>query len=792
MESKDRPSAGVDRYLTDIFEHRMQDATLENILEVFPEADRGALVKQVDALARRLNTLIEATTKASEPMSLDVILVRLVALITEAFDADRSSLFLFDAETNELFSRVAQGAGTNEIRFPASAGIAGAVFQSGATLNIDNAYADPRFNQAIDQQTGYKTRSILGVPVRTRLGDTIGVAEVLNKNSGDFSDADSALLRAFTTHVATALENIQLSERAEVAIHEESRIMEVTQAISSELDIDRLLRKIMSIATELLEAERSTLFLHDPARNELWSRVAEGITHTEIRIPAASGIAGEVFTTRRAVNIPNAYADSRFNQAIDRETGFITRSILCVPVINKHGAPIGVVQVLNHSGGPFTTRDERRLEMLSAQSAIALDNARLFREVLEERNYSENVLRSLSNGVLTFDTRLNVVKINDAAARILRRDAERILGANAASIFLAKNAWVVKLLEKCSVEQRPEAALDSVLSAPTGDSSSINMNLSPLLDSRGEFIGLTMVIEDITNESRIRSTMARYMTREIAEQVLEQGESVLGGRSQLATVAFTDIKDFTTLAEALGPQDTVSFLNDYFSEMVEVVFKHEGILDKYIGDGIMAVFGAPFPSPSDADNALGMALEMQDVLKAFNMRRRASMRIPVEVRIGISSDQIVAGNIGSNRRMDYTVIGDGVNLAARLESANKQLGTQLLVSGMTVNLLQRDYHMRKLDYLRVKGKTQPVPIYEVIGYASNPLPSSTVDLLASFAKGLDAYRQRNWRAARGHFEQSLALDPSDRPSAIFLARTERYCANPPADDWDGVWTLDEK
>ncbi len=792
MNRNDSEISAVDRYLADVFERRTQDSTLQQVLATFPESDRAELLRHVDMLARRLNSLIEATHKARESMSLDVILVRLVALITEAFEADRSSLFLYDSETDELFSRVAQGAGVNEIRFAAASGIAGAVFQSGETLVIDDAYGDPRFNPAIDSQTGYRTQSILCVPVRSRLGDTIGVAEVLNKQTGRFNNADSALLRAFTTHVASALENMQLNERAQVAILEESRIMEVTQAISSELDIDRLLRKIMSIATELLDAERSTLFLHDPVKDELWSRVAEGLDSREIRIPTALGIAGEVFRTRTPVNIPDAYADPRFNQSVDRETGFRTRSILCVPVINKHGVPIGVVQVLNHKGGPFTVHDQRRLDMLSAQSAIALDNARLFREVLEERNYSENVLRSLSNGVLTFDTRQNVVKINDAAARILKRDPQRILGANASSIFIAENLWVVEAIEKVTQTQRAEVALDTEIITGTGAPSAVNLNLSPLSDSTGRFLGSTMVIEDITNEKRVRATMARYMTREIADQVLETGASVLGGRSQLATIVFTDIRDFTSLSERIGPQGTVSLLNEYFTEMVEIVFEHKGILDKYIGDAIMAVFGAPFTSPQDADNALAMALAMQRAVHAFNARSQASARPPIEIRIGISSGQIVAGNIGSDRRMDYTVIGDEVNLAARLESANKQLGTGLLISGTTANLLQNRYHMRELDYLRVKGRQMPVPIFEVFGHANEPLPDLRARTLSRFAKGLKAYRERDWDAAATAFGGALDIAPDDHPSRIFLERARNYRDTPPADDWDGVWTLYDK
>ena len=789
MEGKDQAPIGVDRYLTDILEHRMQHQTLRRILDMFPEGKRDALAGEVKALSKRLDSLIEATNRAREPQSLDAMLVRLVRLITEAFGADRSTLFLYDAETDELFSRVAQGDLYNELRFDANSGIAGTVFQSGETSIINDAYTDARFNQDIDMQTGYRTGSILCVPVRTRTGDIIGVSQVLNTRTGCFSDGDGALLRAFTTHMAAAIENMQLTERAEVSIREVSRLMEVTQAISSELDIDRLLRKIMSIATELLDAERSTLFLHDPRRNELWSRVAEGLDEREIRIAADSGIAGEAFTSRSVVNIPDAYDDARFNQTIDRATGFRTRSILCVPVISKHGIAIGVVQVLNRRGGPFTSRDQGRLEMLAAQSAIALDNARLFREVLDERNYSENVLRSLTNGVLTFDTHRNVVKTNEAAARILKRDATRILGENAANIFHDKNSWILDALVKVTQTRAPEASLDAEIITSIGETISVNLNFSPLSDSIGNLLGSTMVIEDITSEKRVRSTMARYMTREIADQVLEHGASVLGGSSQLATIAFTDIKDFTTIAERIGPQETVSLLNEYFTEMVEVVFAHNGILDKYIGDAIMAVFGAPFASPEDADNALHMAIEMQHTLQAFNRKRLAAIQPPIEIRIGISSDHIVAGNIGSDRRMDYTVIGDGVNLAARLESANKHFGTEILISETTLNLLHDRYHVREIDFIRVKGKKAPVPIFELIDHVSTPLPAKRARLLSAFAKGLDAYRKRDWLAAVRYFTSASEYAPEDVPSQLFLRRATNYADTPPADDWDGVWSL---
>jgi adenylate cyclase len=776
----------------DIFEHRLQERALKQTVEIFPEEERRELLRRIDDVARRLDTLVEATHKVREPLSLDVLLIRLMTLITEAFDADRSSLFLYDAESKELFSRIAQGDLVDEIRIPSDSGVAGSVFQSGESAIIRNAYTDPRFNPSVDAETGYHTHNILCVPVRTRARDIIGVTEVLNKRNGDFSAADAALLQAFTTHTAAVVETAHLSERARDSQREEARILEVTQVVSSELNIEKLLRKIIGIVTDLLEAERSTLFLHDPETDELWSRVAEGISEREIRIPSSIGIAGEVFTTRTAINIPDAYADPRFNPEVDRKTGFRTRSILGVPVINKLGVPIGVVQVLNRRGGPFRLRDQRRLEMLAAQSAIALDNARLFREVLDERNYSENVLRSLSDGVITLDTSHNIVKLNEAACSIFRVRASEILGASAEKIFGNGNTWLLESIQKVVENHEPDIILDTELHTFDGQDVTVNVNTTPLADTEGHSLGCTMIIEDITEERRVRATMARYMTAEVAEQVLAEGASVLGGRSQNATILFSDIKGFTEIAESFGAPETVSMLNEYFTEMVELVFEHDGILDKYIGDAIMAVFGTPFSSPEDADNAVKVAIRMHQALAALNQRRRIEGRPEFEIRIGVNSGDVVAGNIGSARRMDYTVIGDGVNIAARLESANKQFGTGILISGSTRDLLRNDYRVRELDLIRIKGKAESLPLLEVRGLSSEVIPASESSMLEHFARGLASYRERSWADAVMHFEMAIEADPNDRPSQLFRQRSLHYLAYRPAESWDGVWTLEEK
>jgi adenylate cyclase len=216
-----------------------------------------------------------------------------------------------------------------------------------------------------------------------------------------------------------------------------------------------------------------------------------------------------------------------------------------------------------------------------------------------------------------------------------------------------------------------------------------------------------------------------------------------------------------------------------------------GILDKYIGDAIMAVFGAPFASPDDADHAVMTAIGMLRSLHGFNSRRVAEGLDPVLMGVGINTDEVLSGNIGSMKRMDYTVIGDGVNLASRLEGANKHYGTEILVSELTVRDLQRRYRLREVDRMQVKGKSLPVGVFEVLDHLDE-LEPRLGDLLDAYGRALELYRKRTWREARDAFEAALALRPHDGPSRMYAQRCTYFLEHPPAPDWDGVWVMKDK
>ena len=747
--------------------------------------------KSEQARLKMVELLLEVSRRMAAYDSLDEVLVALVEMTTFELDAERGSLFLNDESTNELYSRVAQGTSHREIRLLNNTGVAGHVFQTGESLVIDDPYNDPRFNRSIDEQTGFVTRNILCVPIKTVKGDIIGVAQTLNKRNGHFTHHDLSLLEAMTTQGTLALQGAQFIERMKITREREMEFVEVVSEVTADIKLGSLLQRVMGEATRMLNAERSTLFLNDEKTHQLWSEVGQGLESTQIRLPNHLGIAGAVYTSGKSVNIPYAYADLRFNPTFDKKTGFFTRSILCVPIINKHGKTIGVTQVLNKHGGPFTHEDESRLRAFTAQISIALENAKLFADVQNMKNYSEAMLESMSNGVITLDEAGKIATCNAAGLKILRANIKDLLQKPAAEYFTGDNTWVMDKLNRLAETSDPETIMDAELVIGE-EKISANLSVLPLSNAEKKRIGSMLMIEDISSEKRLKSTMSRYMDPGIADRMLAGGAEALGGQSVPATVLFSDIRSFTTITEQLGAQGTVGFLNEYFELMVECVQREEGMLDKFIGDAIMAAFGVPVAHEDDTDRAVRSAVAMMAALRKWNTQRVAEGKAAVDIGIGLNTDNVVSGNIGSRKRMDYTIIGDGVNLAARLESACKQYGAHILVSEFTRKELRGTYRMRELDLVVVKGKTQPVAVYEVLDYHTPETYPNLSDAMGHFRDALSKYRLGNFQGAIALFEKVLEVNSGDKAAKMYVERCDHLIKNPPSADWGGVWVMQEK
>ena len=737
----------------------------------------------------RAEMLLNISRRVAHDESIEDIIASIIEVTTWELKAERGSLFLNDAATNELYTRYAQGTNLREIRIHNKSGIAGSVFQTGIGEIIHDAYGDERFNAAVDQQTGYTTKNILCAPVKTLNGVVIGSAEVLNKKSGRFTKKDLELLEAMTEQASIALQSAQFVEQMQKNREEERKLLDVVSEVTAEIDLPTMLRKVMGEATKMLNADRSSIFLNDPKTNELWLQIGDGLESTQIRFPNHLGIAGTVFTSGETINIPHAYADLRFNPDFDKQTGYFTRSILCVPIINKDRVILGVTQVLNKRGGPFTEEDEQRLKAFTAQISVGLENAQLFADVQNMKNYNDSILQSAASGVITLDEDEKIITCNEAGLRILNITEPEILQKPAIDFFVGENEWLMERITKVQEEQQTDTFIDA--SYQSGDETlSLNGTVAPLISTDEKKLGVMVMLEDISTEKRMKSTMSRYMDPNLADQLME-GNDNLGGEEKKATILFSDVRGFTTITEQLGAQGTVQLLNDYFSIMVDSITNQGGMLDKFIGDAIMAAFGLPFSTDDDEDRALRASIEMITKLWEWNKVRAENGLPPVDMGIGLNTDTVVSGNIGSPKRMDYTVIGDGVNLAARLESACKQYAARILVSEFTHSNLKGVYRSREIDKVIVKGKTVPVCAYEVLDYHTKDTFPNLMDTVNYFNEARDHYRDGNWDKATKSFKECLKANSEDKLSKTYIERCDSLKKRNPK-DWDGVWVMTSK
>lgn len=755
---------------------------------------KETLREQVERLEEdliRSKKLVEISERMAAADTLDESLEEFLKIIQVETRAERATLFLNDEARGELYSRVLIGDYHREIRILNTDGIAGHVFQNRTSLIVNNPYEDERFDRTVDERTGLKTESVLCAPIMVGDRECLGVAQVINNHDQAFIEEQKLFLELMANQAALVLKSLQTVQKMREKRKQEIAFLDVVADITSEIQLSSLLNKVMTEATRLLEADRGTLFLNDDKTDELYTEIGEGLGVKQIRLPNTSGIAGAVFSSGQSVNIPYAYADLRFNPEFDKKTGYFTRSILCVPVINNKGRVIGVTQILNKRGGSFNEEDEARLKAFTGQISIALENAKLFNDIQRMKNYNESMLESMSNAVMTIGKNKIVATCNQAGSKLFkRRRTEDLIGSNFDEIF-REQPWLVEKVDKVLDTGEPDVMVD--VDIEWEDTTlSLNMTLSELCDAEGERIGALVMIEDVSREKRLKSTMSRYMDSGIAEQLLGQGSEVLGGRDVMATILFSDVRSFTTLTEELGAQGTVTMLNEYFTIMVDCIQAEGGMLDKFIGDAIMAAFGLPIAHDDNEDRAMRCAISMHRELGLWNKERVRRGDRPLRIGIGLNTDKVVAGNIGSPKRMDYTVIGDGVNLAARLESASKQYCAGLLISEFTRERLKGTYRLREVDSVVVKGKTEPVKIHEVLDFYTEEEFPNVHDVVATFQRARHHYLSQHFDDAIAAFQDVLALNPNDGLAELYIERSEFMKANPPGADWDGVWTLTSK
>ena len=326
----------------------------------------------------------------------------------------------------------------------------------------------------------------------------------------------------------------------------------------------------------------------------------------------------------------------------------------------------------------------------------------------------------------------------------------------------------------------------------TGSEVWLNM-VYPIFSIAVVYSGITLYkyVTEEREKKKIRGTFQYYLSGPVIEEMLKDPSKLkLGGEKRDLSVLFSDIRGFTTISEKLTPEDLVHLLNEYLTVMTDLVFKYGGLLDKYMGDAIMAVFGAPINQPDHPVRCCKTALDMMAELKKLQKKWEDEGKPVLDIGIGINTGDMVVGNMGSKMRFDYTVMGDNVNLGSRLEGINKEYGTNIVISEYTYGKIMDSFFCRELDSVRVKGKIRPVKIYELLGEKKD---SEQWDGFVSvFEEGLTHYKQGRWDDAIACFRKVLEVRPGDHTSMVYIGRCEDLKQNPPEGPWDGVYTMTKK
>jgi adenylate cyclase len=317
----------------------------------------------------------------------------------------------------------------------------------------------------------------------------------------------------------------------------------------------------------------------------------------------------------------------------------------------------------------------------------------------------------------------------------------------------------------------------------------------PVLAVSANYI-VVSVYDYVTEErerKKIKDAFTHYVAPVVIEEMLQDpGRLKLGGEEKVLTVLFSDLQGFTSASERYAPHQMIELLSEYYNRMTEQIFAYQGMLKEYVGDELMAIFGAPIEQANHAERACAAALAMREHREALSEEWTKIGRPPLIARTGINSGLMLVGNLGSKYRFAYGVLGDHVNLGSRLEGLNKAYGTKILIGENTARVVEKSFLLREVDMVQVVGRAQAVRIYELLARAGAPLPPQQEQAFSFYAAGLQAYRERHWDEALQLFKQSLMLWPEDGPSRTMTDRCLIYQKAPPPEDWGGVYEATHK
>jgi len=578
-----------------------------------------------------------------------------------------------------------------------------------------NSFAD-----ALARQQSTLTRLSQRIPagkdktLQATLTSTVAVANIIHQMGQLLPQIDASLA------------NLGQELTAQLKEHENlTALYNVSQIVNSTLDLSEVLNLTMDLIIQVTGAERGFLMLIDNETSELTFRVARNMDRETIAgssFEISRSVVDRVAQEGEPILTTNAQADPRFS-AQASVVSYSLRSILCVPLRVK-GKITGVIYADNRiKTGLFSEGDRRLLAAIADQAAVAIENARLFESVkrnLEEitnmKNLMDNIFASITSGVITTDTQDKITLFNRAAEIILGVPANRSIGHRyheALSPLI--HTPLPQLVEDVKRRRRRYIGYEVDVNLPERGTINLSMNLSTLRDAQDATLGVAIVVDDMTEKKRFereRTMIKRYLPSQLVDNLPDDlSELKLRGERQQITTFFADIRGFSTYSEQADPEKVVGVINQYFAFALAAVDRHEGIIDKYLGDAVMAHFNTPLrPIADHAWRAVLAAWDFKQAIEAYLQQVPDEDRLTVGM--GINTGEPVVGNVGAEDRMEYTAIGDAVNLAKRLQESAK--GGQILLSNSTYELVKDRVEVQALDPIQVKGRQAMEQVYGLL------------------------------------------------------------------------------
>jgi adenylate cyclase len=496
-------------------------------------------------------------------------------------------------------------------------------------------------------------------------------------------------------------------------------LADIGQVINSTLEVDQVLQIVMDTIIRLMGAERGFLMLRDE-RGEMVSRIArnweqESINKNEFAISRT--VVQRVIDGGEAVLTTNAREDPRFGGQ-ESIIAFNLRSILCVPLTVKSEL-IGVIYTDNRiRTGIFSESDRDLMLAFANQAAVAIENARLFsslkrtlEEVTELKNLMDDVFASIVSGVITADAQDQITLCNRAAASILGRTSAEIVGRPLEEVMATFANDIQPHLDSVRRSDQPIVGLELSHDMPERGFVDWRFNLSPLKDAGQKTQGVAIVLDDMTERKKLEA-QRRLLQRMVSPAVLDQidpNSLQIGGKKVYITILFADIRGFTAYSEQHSPEELVAVLNRYLAAAADAVLAHEGTVDKFLGDAVMAWYNAPLPQPDHTLRAVKSAMAIRDAVAALHAEMPPDAHL--DFGVGIHYGEAVLGWIGTEKRLEYTAISDSVNTTKRIQENCAK--NQILISREAYERVKEEINATPFAPLSVKGKAQPLDVYEL-------------------------------------------------------------------------------